>query len=219
MQHNVASQLIGRDPIRVAVIEDDDWTRENLASQIGGARGFLCVGVFESAEDALKVLPHDAPDVVLMDINLPGMSGIECVSQLKAQLPEIDVLMLTACDDQEQIFDSLKAGASGYLLKRTTASGLLQAISEVRRGGGPMSGSIARKVIAHFNQKGSSLSELAKLSRRERQILDHLADGAPYEEIADILGLAFDTVRMHVKGIYRKLHVHSRGEAVAKYLK
>ncbi|BCU78422.1 response regulator transcription factor [Luteolibacter sp. LG18] len=219
MQRSAVPPENGQDTIRVAIVEDNDWIRENLADQIGGARGFECSGVFRSAEDALKALSHDAPDVVLMDINLPGMTGIECVRLLKAQLPEIDVLMLTVCDDHERIFESLKAGASGYLLKRTASSALLQSISDVHRGGGPMSGSIARKVIEFFNKKGIPSPEIARLSPREREILDHLADGAAYKEIADLVGLAFDTVRMHVKSIYRKLHVHSRGEAVAKYLK
>ncbi|MFD0896038.1 response regulator transcription factor [Luteolibacter ambystomatis] len=205
--------------VRVAIVEDDDWIRDNLAAQIDAAPGFTCTGVFRSAEDALREMPRDAPDVVLMDINLPGMSGIECVKQLKMLLAGVDVLMLTVSDDNENVFESLKAGASGYLLKRTATPVLLRSISEVLRGGGPMSGSIARKVIEFFNRRGVVQSEISRLTPREREILDHLADGAAYKEIADALGLAFDTVRMHIKGIYRKLHVHSRGEAVAKYLK
>ena len=153
-----------------------------------------------------------------MDINLPKMSGIECVRRLKVLMPAIEVLMLTVYEEGDKIFDSLLAGASGYLLKRTPQGELLDAIAEVHRGNSPMSGHIARRVVRYFNQRGSAETQIERLSKREREVLDHLAQGIAYKEIADVLSLSIDTVRMHIKGIYGKLHVHSRGEAVAKYL-
>jgi len=154
-----------------------------------------------------------------MDINLPKMSGIECVRQLKRLVPGVQILMLTVYEDSEKIFDSLLAGAGGYLLKRTPQAEIMDAITEVHRGNSPMTGHIARKVVQYFNQRGSAETEIEKLSKREKEVLDHLAQGIPYKEIADVLCLSIDTVRMHIKGIYGKLHVHSRGEAVAKYLR
>jgi len=205
--------------IKVAIIEDDDWIRENLATQISQAKGFRCTGSYRNGEEALNLLPANVPNVVLMDINLPKMSGIECVRHLKRLVPSVQVLMLTVYEDSEKIFDSLLAGASGYLLKRTPQAEILDAIAEVYRGNSPMTGHIARKVVQYFNQRGSAETEIEKLSKREKEVLDHLAQGVPYKEIADVLLLSIDTVRMHIKGIYGKLHVHSRGEAVAKYLR
>lgn len=205
--------------IKVSIIEDDDWIRENLAAQIGRTGKFFCAGSYQNGEDALKQLPQNPPDVVLMDINLPRMNGIECVRKLKTALPSVQVMMLTVYEDSERIFNSLLAGASGYLLKRTPQAEILEAIEQVHQGNSPMSGHIARKVVQYFNQRGSPDTEIAKLSKREHEVLDHLAQGIPYKEIADVLGLSIDTVRMHIKGIYGKLHVHSRGEAVAKYLR
>jgi DNA-binding NarL/FixJ family response regulator len=205
--------------IKVSIIEDDDWIRENLATQIGQTNGFRCAECFRTAEEALIQLPGNLPDVVLMDINLPKMSGIECVRRLKALAPSTQILMLTVYEDSDKIFDSLLAGASGYLLKRTPQADILDAIADVHRGNSPMTGHIARKVVQYFNQRGSADKEIEKLSKREREVLDHLAQGIPYKEIADVLSLSIDTVRMHIKGIYGKLHVHSRGEAVAKYLR
>jgi DNA-binding NarL/FixJ family response regulator len=154
-----------------------------------------------------------------MDINLPKMNGIECVRQIKALMPSTDVLMLTVYEEGDKIFNSLLAGASGYLLKRTPQAEILEAIAEVHRGNSPMSGHIARRVVQYFNQRGSAETQIERLSKREREVLDHLAQGIAYKEIADVLSLSIDTVRMHIKGIYGKLHVHSRGEAVAKYLR
>ena len=205
--------------IKVSIIEDDDWIRDNLAAQIGHTNGFLCVGSYPSGEEALNQVMKNVPDVILMDINLPKMSGIECVRKLKTMVPSAQVMMLTVYEDSEKIFDSLLAGASGYLLKRTPQAEILDAIADVHRGNSPMSGHIARKVVQYFNQRGSAEKEMEKLSRREREVLDHLAQGIAYKEIADVLSLSIDTVRMHIKGIYGKLHVHSRGEAVAKYLR
>jgi len=205
--------------IKVSIIEDDDWIRENLAEQIRLAGGFRCLGCYRTAEGALEHLIKEVPDVVLMDINLPKMSGIECVRQLKALIPSVQILMLTVYEEGDKIFNSLLAGASGYLLKRTPQAEILEAIAEVHRGNSPMTGHIARKVVQYFNQRGSAEKEIEKLSKREREVLDHLAQGIPYKEIADVLSLSIDTVRMHIKGVYGKLHVHSRGEAVAKYLR
>jgi DNA-binding NarL/FixJ family response regulator len=205
--------------IKVSIIEDDDWIRENLAAQISHTGGFQCSGCYRNAEEALSQIPRSIPDVILMDINLPRMSGIECVRKLKPLIPSAQILMLTVYEDSEKIFNSLLAGASGYLLKRTPQAEIFEAISEVHRGNSPMSGHIARKVVQYFNQRGSAETEIEKLSKREREVLEHLSQGIPYKEIADVLTLSIDTVRMHIKGIYGKLHVHSRGEAVAKYLR
>lgn len=206
-------------PIRVSIVEDDDWIRENLATQISKTKGFVCGGCYRNGEEALVQLPAEAPNVILMDINLPKMSGIECVRQLIRLIPSVQILMLTVYEDSERIFDSLLAGAGGYLLKRTPQAEIPDAITEVHRGNSPMTGHIARKVVQYFNQRGSAETEIEKLSKREKEVLDHLAQGIPYKEIADVLVLSIDTVRMHIKGIYSKLHVHSRGEAVAKYLR
>ena len=205
--------------IKVSIIEDDDWIRENLASQIKRADGFAFTSSYPDGEAALSRIAKDAPDVVLMDINLPKMNGIECVRKVKALMPSVQILMLTVYEDSDKIFDSLLAGASGYLLKRTPQAEIIEAIADVHRGNSPMSGHIARKVVQYFNVRGTADKEIEKLSKREREVLDHLAQGIPYKEIADVLQLSIDTVRMHIKGIYGKLHVHSRGEAVAKYLR
>ena len=204
--------------IKVSIIEDDDWIRENLANQIRQTHGFACAGCYQNGEDALNHMPRNIPDVVLMDINLPKMSGIDCVRKLKGLIPATHVLMLTVYEDSEKIFNSLLAGASGYLLKRTPQAEILEAIRDVHGGNSPMTGHIARKVVQYFNQRGSANTEIEKLSKREKEVLDCLAQGMPYKEIADLLGVSIDTVRVHIKGIYGKLHVHSRGEAVAKYL-
>jgi len=206
-------------PIKVSIIEDDDWIRENLAARIRQTAGFQCVGSCRSAEQALSEVPRNAPDVILMDINLPKMNGIECVRQLKALIPTAQILMLTVYEDSDKIFNSLLAGASGYLLKRTPQAEILEAIAEVHRGNSPMTGHIARKVVQYFNQRGTAGSDVEKLSKREREVLDHLARGVPYKEIAGELSVSIDTIRVHIKGIYGKLHVHSRGEAVAKYFR
>jgi DNA-binding NarL/FixJ family response regulator len=205
--------------IKVAIIEDDAWIRENLAARITQTQGFVCAGAYRTGEEAIERLPAQAPDVVLMDINLPKMNGIECVRQLKGLIPSAQILMLTVYEDSDKIFNSLVAGASGYLLKRTPQSEILDAIADVHRGNSPMTGHIARKVVQYFNQRGDLGPDMEKLSNREREVLDHLARGVPYKEIASSLSVSIDTIRAHIKGIYGKLHVHSRGEAVAKYLR
>ena len=209
----------GTAPIKVAIVEDDDWIRENLAGQIDLAPGYCCVSRYRTGEEALAGLPSEAPDVVLMDINLPGLSGIECVRRLKALRPSLAILMLTVYEESDQIFDSLRAGASGYLLKRSAEQELLEAIAQVHQGGSPMSSLVARKVVQFFNHLGHAAPELQRLSPREKEILELLSRGAAYKEIGDRLALSIHTVRMHIRGIYGKLQVHSRGEAVSKYLR
>jgi DNA-binding NarL/FixJ family response regulator len=209
----------GTAPIKVAIVEDDGWIRENLASQIDLASGYCCVSRYRTGEEALAGLPGEAPDVLLMDINLPGLSGIECVRRLKAVRPSLAILMLTVYEESDQIFDSLRAGASGYLLKRSAEKELLEAIAQVHQGGSPMSSLVARKVVQFFNRLGDSAPELQRLSPRETEILELLSRGAAYKEIGDQLALSIHTVRMHIRGIYGKLQVHSRGEAVSKYLR
>jgi DNA-binding NarL/FixJ family response regulator len=203
--------------IRVAVVEDDTFIRQRVSADIASTLDFSFVCSCRSAEEALEKLPAAQPDVVLMDIGLPGMKGTECVRQLKALLPGVQVLMVTVYEDSQQIFDALLAGASGYLLKRTPRAELFEAIRQVHQGGSPMSGHIARKVVQHFNRLGVQEKEVDRLSKREREVLDCLAQGLAYKEIADQLSLSIETIRMNVKHIYAKLHVHSRGEAVAKY--
>ena len=206
-------------PIKVSIIEDDDWIRENLAQQIQRTSGFSCQSAYRNGEEALEQIVGHPPDVILVDINLPKMNGIECVRKLKQLIPHAQILMLTVYEDSDKIFNSLLAGANGYLLKRTPQSEIIEAIADVHRGNSPMTGHIARKVVQNFNQRGVADNEIEKLSQREREVLDGLAEGIAYKEIADVLNLSIDTVRMHIKGIYSKLHVHSRGEAVAKYLR
>lgn len=204
--------------IHVAVVEDDSWVRENLAREIGNAAGFECSGCFATAEAALAAIPLCPPEVVVLDINLPGIDGIECLRQLRVCCPMLQFLMLTSYEESEKIFQSLRAGANGYLLKRADTSEVIDAIRQVHEGGAPMSSSIARQVVRHFNQLGNDNSELPRLSPREREVLELLARGAAYKEIAGHLALSIETIRMNVKHIYTKLHVHSRGEAVAKFL-
>jgi DNA-binding NarL/FixJ family response regulator len=205
--------------IRVAIVEDNDWLRARLAREIGEAAGFACLGAFRSAEAALQGIPTLLPDVVLMDINLPGMDGVKCVRRLKELCPEVQFLMLTVYEETEKIFSSLLAGARGYLLKRATTKELIEAIHQVEEGGTPMADHIAREMVAYFNQKGEErASTVEALSPREKQVLEWLAQGASYKEAADHLSLSIDTIKMNTQHIYRKLHVHSRGEAVAKYL-
>ncbi len=203
--------------IRVAIIEDDRWLRENLADELAGDRDFECVGAYGTSEEALDALPNERPDVAIVDINLPGMNGIECLKRLKPQCPEAQFLILTAYEESENIFNALLAGADGYLLKRTSMADVLDAIRGVHRGESPMSGHIARRVVQYFGKMGAGSSDIEQLSPREREVLELLARGAAYKHIADELDLSIETIRMNIKHIYSKLHVHSRGEAVAKY--
>lgn len=206
-------------PIKVAIVEDNTGIRENWAKLINQAPGFKCVCVCGSAEQGLKEIPPHAPDAVLMDINLPGISGIECTARLKACLPKVQILIVTVHADNDRVFSALQAGASGYLLKRTTPAELLEAISDVMRGGAPMTGEIARKVIASFQRADTPIAPGERLTRREEEILALLTHGYSNKEIADRINLSFDTVRTHLRHIYEKLHVRSRTEAATKYLR
>jgi DNA-binding NarL/FixJ family response regulator len=203
----------------VSIVDDEKKLCESIAAFLNGSPGFRCVSIYGSAETALQRLPADQPDVVLMDINMAGMNGIECARRLKALNPRIQILMLTVYDDTDQIFKALAAGATGYLLKRHDPEELLQAIRDVQDGGSPMSNSIARKVVASF-QKADLVGEKEnQLSAREQAVLDCLARGLPYKQIGDELGISINTIRSHLRHIYEKLHVQSRTEAVAKYLR
>jgi len=205
-------------PCTVSIVEDDPVARESLRELVQQSPGVQCLSTFGSAEEALEQLPHQKPDVVLMDINLPKMSGIECVSLLKQQCPEVQVLMLTVYEKPDAVFQALRAGASGYLVKRSVSKNLAAAIQDVLNGGSPMSSHIARKVVQYFHQLGPASDDLVKLSTREREILELLANGDLYKEIADKLAISITTVRTHIQHIYEKLHVRTRTEAVAKYL-
>ena len=205
--------------IAVAIVEDDVPAREILAGWIRHADGFRLAGEYDDAETAITRLPLEKPSVVLFDINLPGMNGIECVRKLKPKLPDTQFVMVTVYEDANHIFAALAAGASGYLLKRSAETELLDAITQVHQGGSPMSSLVARKVVQFFNHIDDAAPELQRLSPREKEILELLSRGAAYKEIGNRLSLSIHTVRMHIRGIYGKLQVHSRGEAVAKYLR
>jgi DNA-binding NarL/FixJ family response regulator len=204
--------------IRVGIVEDDRSVRENLAVWIDQTPGFACAAACASAEDALKRLPGCAPDVVLMDIHLPGQSGIECVARLRRLLPQTQVIMLTVEEDSEQVFESLKAGATGYLVKHVPPEEILEAVAEVHRGGAPMSSHIARRVVLAFQQHAQADVGGVQLSPREETILRLLAKGARSKEIGDQLDISPGTVNTHVRHIYEKLHVRSRAEAVARFV-
>jgi RNA polymerase sigma factor (sigma-70 family) len=206
-------------PITVSIVEDSDKLRETLVRVLNRADGFRCVSHYANAEDALKDLPQAKPDVVLMDINLPGMNGVECVRQLKKIAPDIQMMMLTVYEDTENIFDALAAGASGYMLKRTAGKELLEAIQEVKRGGSPMTTHIARKVVQSFQRSAAAEAQSESLSEREQQVLDLLSQGLMYKEIADKLSISYETVHTYIRRIYEKLQVRTRTEAVAKFLR
>ena len=204
--------------IRVAVVEDRVPDREALVKLLRDSAGIICVAACGSTEEALSMLPRCKPEIVLMDIQLAGSSGIECVSQLRPFLPETQFMMLTVFEDHELIFRSLAAGATGYLLKKTPPPKLLEAIHELHEGGAPMSGQVAREVVAAFRKPLCPAPATAKLSPVEQKVLQHLARGLLYKEVADTLNISVSTVRTHVWHIYRKLHAHNRTEAVARAL-
>ena len=206
-------------PIKVAIVDDDDGIRTSLATLIRRAPSLRLVGDYADAEAALKEIPHRPPDVVLMDINLPGLNGVECVRQLKSSLPAVQFLMLTVYEDSDSLFNSLKAGASGYLLKRTASARLLDAIRDVYGGGSPMTPQLARRVVQYFSRPAAGEAPMARLTPGEKDFLDQLAKGYAYKEIADRMTISIDTVRSYVRTVYEKLHVHSRTEAVVKYLR
>jgi DNA-binding NarL/FixJ family response regulator len=207
-------------PITVAIVEDNEQLRGTLARMLNKAEGFRCIGQHASAEAALEALPKEKPEVVLMDINLPGINGVECVQRLKQSSPEIMAVMLTAYEDTENIFAALAAGAAGYLLKRAPRAEILDAIREVHRGGSPMTTHIARKVVQSFQKPVAAPSEpTQELSAREQEVLDHLSHGFLYKEIAEKMGISYETVHTYIRRIYEKLQVRTRTEAVAKFLR
>jgi len=206
-------------PIQVSIVEDDDQLRGTLARLINRAEGFACLSQFATAEAALEGLPKERPQVVLMDINLPGLNGVECVRRLKQMAPEISAVMLTAYEDTENIFNALAAGANGYLLKRAPRAELLEAIREVHRGGSPMTTHIARKVVQSFQRTAPAAPPGETLSAREQEVLDHLSQGFLYKEIAEKMGISYETVHTYIRRIYEKLQVRTRTEAVAKFLR
>jgi len=203
--------------ITISIVEDDEPVRDVLAEWIRGADGFKCLGVHKNAEAALAVLPQEKPSVVLMDINMPGMSGIECVRRLKPQMLDTQFVMLTVYEDPDHIFKALTSGASGYMLKRTPRAELLAAIKDVHAGGSPMSSNIARKIVQSFQRFNSSPAEPDNLSPREREVLELLGRGYLYKEIAESLHISVPTVNTHIRRIYEKLHVRSRSQAIARF--
>jgi DNA-binding NarL/FixJ family response regulator len=205
--------------ISVAIIEDNASIRDGVAALINLSPGFTCQLQFESCEDALKTIRPPLPDIVLMDIGLGGMSGIEGVARLKSRFPDLKIIMLTVYEENEKIFRSLCAGASGYLVKKTPAEKLLAAIADVHKGGAVMTPSIAKKVLDMFSRVAPPLSSDFNLTKREQEILEQLVSGSSYKMIARDLFLSPDTVSSHIKSIYQKLQVHSKSQAVAKALK
>jgi DNA-binding NarL/FixJ family response regulator len=203
--------------IKVAIVEDSETTREGLKTIIELSNEYACVACCGTAEEALRVLPRHAPDVVLMDIQLPAMSGIECVAELKKLLPEVLVIMVTVYEDPDRIFSALRAGASGYLLKRSAPEQVLAAIRDVGVGGAPMSGEIARKVIQYFRNQTTVSQDVENLTSREKEVLELVAFGLSNKEIAARMHISVDAIRWHLKHIYVKLHVRSRTEAALKF--
>ena len=202
----------------VALVEDSAPLRRNLERMLRRSPGVRCVCACGSAEEALEQIPRHKPDVVLMDINLPGASGIECTAALKLQLPAMQVIMLTVYEDTASIFSALKSGACGYLLKRSSPGEILEALTTVQTGGAPMTSEIARKIVMTFQTPAPAVADGPSLSAREQEILDLLSQGKVSKEIADHLSISYHTVRVHTKHIYEKLHVRSRSEAVLKFM-
>jgi DNA-binding NarL/FixJ family response regulator len=205
-------------PTTVAIVEDNRDFRATLASYVDQAPGYRCIFTCGSAEEALQKIPRLLPDVVLMDIHLPSMDGLNCTRRLKESCPSVQILILTVYEDNERIFGALKAGAGGYLLKRADPADILSAISDVKEGGAPMSSQIARRVVQSFRDTAPEPLKSEKLSNREEEILQHLSKGYATKEIAERLSVSSNTVRTHLQHIYEKLHVRSRTEAVVKFL-
>ncbi len=205
--------------ITVSIVDDEADLRKHIAGYLAAAGNITCISAYASAKEALAHLPTDKPDVILMDINLGEMDGIECVRRLAAIMPKAQVLMLTVFEDPDQIFRALSAGASGYLLKRMSPKKLVEAIEDVCAGGSPMSAPIARKVVQSFKVVPVRGDDSVDLSPRERSVLDGLAEGLAYKQIADQLGVSIHTVRNYIRRIYEKLHVCTRTEAVAKFMR
>jgi len=203
--------------VAVSIVEDDPQARKIFAGWIGRASGFRLAGEWGDAESALKLLPEQKPDVVLMDINLPGMNGVEAVRKLKPALPATQFVMLTVYEDADHIYNALSAGATGYLLKQTPRDELLSALGDVHRGGSPMTSNIARKVVQSFKRASAPVLPGHELSPREQEVLELLARGYLYKEIAERLNISVPTVNTYIRRMYEKLHVRSRSQAVAKY--
>jgi DNA-binding NarL/FixJ family response regulator len=208
-----------QEEIRIMIVEDQEPVREGLRLLIDGSEGFRCIAACRTAEEALERIDDEVPEVVLMDINLPGMRGTECVVHIKSRFPGTQVMMLTVFENTDEIFASLEAGATGYLLKKTPPSRLLEAIRELVGGGSPMSGEIARKVVEAFTRPSTHGSPEDPLTAREEEILAYLSKGYLYKEIAAKLFISIDTVRSHIRKIYQKLHVRSRTEAMLRCMR
>jgi DNA-binding NarL/FixJ family response regulator len=204
--------------IRVATIEDDDEFRDHLTALINGANGYCCVGSFRNAETALKQLAAAPPDVLLLDLELPGRNGLEVIAEMAARWPKLAIVILTIHDECAKIFTALEAGAIGYLGKPVSPVRLLEAIAEAHAGGSPMSSSIARMVVRRFQEQGRIKQKLDQLTARETEILDHISRGLSTKEIATSLGLSDRTIGSHLRSIYDKLQVHSRTAAIARFL-
>lgn len=204
--------------IYVAIVDDDDKVRESLSWLIDSSRGFKCVGQYSGCSEALKGIEDDLPDVVLMDIEMPTLSGIECVERLKTEFPDLKILMLTNHSDDDHVFDSLRAGAVGYLLKNSEITKICESIREAHEGGAPMSSEVAKKVLAYFHKQNNEKYS-SSLSQRESEVLKALTEGLSDKAIADRLFISIPTVRFHLKNIYAKLHVNSRSEAVIKAMR
>ena len=205
--------------LAVVIVEDNTELREGLQQLVQGAPGMKCIGAFSSCEQFFLQLDRLRPQVALMDIALPGMSGIDGARELKSRAPDVEVLMLTVYEDDRRIFDSICAGASGYLLKKTPPAGILRAIRDLREGGAPMSPKVARRVLDLVQERAPAASTAISLSDREREVLTGMVKGMSYKMLADWLSISVDTVRSHVKNVYEKLHVHSKSEAVVRALK
>lgn len=205
-------------PITICIVEDDAGLRESIAGFIGGTAGFECLGTFASGEEACKAIPGLQPVVVLMDINLPGMNGIQCVKKLKEKMPGLQAMMLTVYENSDRIFEALAAGACGYLLKSTPPEKLVEAIEDICHGGSPMTSNIARKVVQAFQPAARTQPLSAQLAPREQEVLNLLSKGCAYKQIASELDLSMGTIRTYIRRIYEKLHVNCRTDAVVKYL-
>jgi DNA-binding NarL/FixJ family response regulator len=206
-------------PIKVGLVEDQRQTREGLAALIEGTPGFSIIGAWRSMEEALASLSQHVPDVLLADIQLPGINGIDGVRRIKKELPSVQILMLTVHDESDAVFEAICAGACGYLLKDVPPAKLLEAIREASMGGAPMSPAVARKVVTMFQQVVAPRTDETRLTARELEVLRLLAGGHSYKTAADVLDLSLDTIRYHVRNVYSKLHVNSKSDAVVKALR
>ena len=206
-----------KDQISVSIVEDMADVRQKVKHIIEDSEEFICLSTYSNAESALEELPKLNPDIVLMDINLPGMSGIECIKKVQKKSPQIQFMMFTIYENSEQVYEALAAGASGYLLKKTPPEKILEALKELYEGGAPMSTHIARKVVSFFQKENKAAGEMTQLSNREKEVLALLSKGFLYKEISDQLFISIGTVRQHIHNIYEKLHVQNRMEAINKF--